>query len=257
VNSYVARFIVRGLKARFRDEKAELRAIRDHVSLSDTVCDIGANKGNFTFWLAKWCRNGRVIAFEPQSHIASRLAADCTALKFSNVKVEPIGVFSATGSQTLSIPIGHSPCASIKPAGALYDNVSTVSIPVVALDDYFSSKERVSLLKIDVEGAELDVLRGAERILKTFFPLLVFECENRHFENGSVDDVFDYLASIGYQGEFVCRRKVRPISEFDVSVHQRADREWFWKSADYCHNFIFSKDQKLAKVTQTRSEPRL
>jgi FkbM family methyltransferase len=237
---HAARFIIRGLKARFRDEKAELSAIRNHVSLSDTVCDIGANKGSFTFWLARWCRAGRVIAFEPQRDLANQLAADCKALRFSNVKVETVGVDSATGSKTLSIPTGHAPCASIKPSGVLFDNASTVSIPVVTLDDYFPESEKVSLLKIDVEGAELDVLRGAERILKTSAPLLVFECENRHFETGGVNDVFEYLTSIGYHGNFVCRRKVRPISEFDASIHQRADSEWFWKSADYCPNFIFS-----------------
>jgi FkbM family methyltransferase len=237
---HAARFIIRGLKARFRDERAELTAIRNHVSPTDTVCDIGANKGSFTFWLAMWCSDGRVIAFEPQRNLASQLTADCNALRLSNVKVETVGVDSATGSKTLSIPAGHAPCASIKPSGVLFENASTVSIPVVALDDYFSEGEKVSLLKIDVEGAELDVLRGAQRILRTSRPLLVFECENRHFENGSVNDVFGYLASIGYQGSFVCHREVRPISEFDASVHQRAEGDWFWKSADYCPNFIFS-----------------
>lgn len=244
MDTHVARFIVRGLKARFRDEKAELRAIREHVSPSDTVCDIGANKGSFTFWLARWCKNGRVIAFEPQPNIANQLADDCRAFKFSNVKIEPMGVYSATGSQNLSIPIHHSPGASVKPSGALFDKeLTTISIPVVALDDYFPKNEKISLLKIDVEGAELDVLQGAERVLKTFSPLLVFECENRHFEKGSVTDVFEYLKSLGYRGSFVFRRKVRPISEFDVSIHQRTDREWFWKSPDYCNNFIFSKNR--------------
>lgn len=244
MNSHAARFIIRGIKARFRDEKAELQAIREHVSPSDTVCDIGANKGNFTFWLARWCRKGRVVAFEPQLNIADQLAADCKAFNFLNVKVEPIGVYSTTGSQTLNIPIDHAPCASIKPSGALFDAVSTIVVPVVALDDYFPEDEKISLLKIDVEGAELDVFRGSERILRTCSPLLVFECENRHhqFENDGIGDVFEYLTTLGYRGSFVCRRQIRPISEFDASVHQRADGEWFWKSADYCPNFIFSKE---------------
>jgi FkbM family methyltransferase len=241
MNARAARFVIRGLKARFRDEKAELRAIRQHLCHSDTVCDIGANKGSFTFWLAQWCKKGRVVAFEAQPAIAEQLAADCKTLGFSSVKVEPIGVYSSSGSQTLSIPAGHSPCASIKPAGPIFDNASKISIPVVALDDYFPASEKVSFLKIDVEGAELDVLRGAERILKTSAPLLVFESENRHLERGSVRDVFEYLASIGYNGSFVCRRKVRPIAEFDAAIHQRIDHEWSWKSHDYCPNFIFSR----------------
>jgi FkbM family methyltransferase len=60
------------------------------------------------------------------------------------------------------------------------ESFTTLSVPVVALDDYFEARDKVTLLKIDVEGAELGVLKGAERILRQHGPLLVFECENRH-----------------------------------------------------------------------------
>jgi hypothetical protein len=53
--------------------------------------------------------------------------------------------------------------------------------------------------------------------------------------------VFGYLGSLGYQGTFVCHGRVRPLSEFDAEVHQRAEGDWFWKSKDYCNNFIFAK----------------
>jgi FkbM family methyltransferase len=242
IGGHAARFVIRGLKARFRDERAELEAIRRHVGATDIVCDIGANKGAFTFWLARWCRDGRVIAFEPQAEIADGLAADCRSLNFSNVTVEPIGVYSKSGTLQLCVPRGHSPGASIGSAGAAAAGES-VSVPVrvVTLDDYFSDIEKISLLKIDVEGTELHVFKGAERILKTSCPLLVFECENRHLDEQCVDDVFGYLRSLGYRGSFVCRGQLRPISEFDAKIHQRTEGEWFWKSRGYCNNFIFSK----------------
>jgi hypothetical protein len=71
--------------------------------------------------------------------------------------------------------------------------------------------------------------------------LLVFECENRHLAPGTVQDVFSYLEDLGYEGSFVCRSQVFPISEFDAAVHQRQDGEWFWKNKDYCNNFVFRK----------------
>jgi FkbM family methyltransferase len=239
IGVHAARFVIRGLKARFRDERAELKAIRRHVAATDIVCDIGANKGAFTFWLARWCRDGRVVAFEPQAEIARRLASDCNSLKLSNVTVEPIGVYATSGTQLLSVPRGHSPGASIGPAVAATGEA--VPVRVVALDDYFKEGEKISLLKIDVEGAELHVFKGAERILKTSCPLLVFECENRHLGEGCVEDVISYLISLGYQGSFVCRGRLRPVAEFDVKIHHRTEGEWFWKSAGYCNNFIFSK----------------
>jgi hypothetical protein len=77
--------------------------------------------------------------------------------------------------------------------------------------------------------------------LKTWSPLLVFECENRHLAEGCVDDVFRYLMSLGYRGSLVCRGRLRSTSEFDAQIHQRSHGEWFWKTTDYCNNFIFSK----------------
>ena len=113
------------------------------------------------------------------------------------------------------------------------ESFTTLSVPVVALDDYFGEDDRVTLLKIDVEGGELGVLKGAERILRRYAPLLVFECENRHLAPGTVGDVFSYLESLGYRGSFVCRDQVLPLAAFDAAVHQRQDGEWFWKSKDY------------------------
>ena len=237
--NHAARFIVRGLKARFRDAATELNVIRAHVTPTDIVCDIGANKGSFTFWLARWCRLGRVVAFEPQAEIARRLARDCRMLNLSNVAVEPLGVYSASGWQGLTIPRGHSPGATLNSAAVTADGDISYTVPVVSLDDYFTAGERISLLKIDVEGAELHVLRGAERILKDSRPLLVVECEARHHREGRVADVFHYLTSLGYRGEFVSRGRLLPTSMFDAAIHQRADSEWYWKSKDYCNNFIF------------------
>jgi FkbM family methyltransferase len=230
------RFRVRALKARFRDQRAELAFIKRHVRQDDIVCDIGANKGSFIYWLSCWCWDGKVVAFEPQPELARRLVNTCNAIKLSNVTVEAKAVYSRSGNRTLFIPTQHQPGAS------LHNNekdCKTIPVSVVTLDDYFCSDARIGLLKIDVEGAELHVLKGAERILRTCAPILVFECENRHLESGTVKDTFSYLENLGYEGRFICRNRILPISKFDPSLHQRQDGEWFWKNKDYCNNFIF------------------
>lgn len=237
----IARFLVRGLKARFRDQRCEFDIIRRHVRPGDIVCDIGANKGSFVFWLSRWCRGGRVIAFEPQPHFAARLAAVCRALRLDNVTVEAKAVYSRSGAQELFVPSGHSPGASLTQKAAEATSFTTLLVPVVALDDYFAEGDKVALLKIDVEGAELGVLQGAERILRRYAPLLVFECENRHLAPAHVGDVFAWLETLGYRGSFICRDRLLPLSEFDADVHQRPHGEWFWKSRDYCNNFVFVK----------------
>jgi FkbM family methyltransferase len=237
----IARFLLRGLKARFRDQKCEFDVIRRHVRPGDIVCDIGANKGSFVLWLSRWCGGGRVIAFEPQPLFAARLAAVCRALKLDNVTVEAKAVYSHSGAQDLFVPSGHSPGASLTQKTVEATSFTTLSVPVVALDDYFAESDKVALLKIDVEGAELGVLQGAERILRRHAPLLVFECENRHLAPGHVGDVFAWLETLGYRGSFIRRDRLLPLSEFDADVYQRQHGEWFWKSRDYCNNFVFVK----------------
>jgi hypothetical protein len=143
------------------------------------------------------------------------------------------------------VPQGHQPGASLCYKEEKAESFAVLSVPTVALDDYFTTAERVALLKIDVEGAELAVLRGAERILRSDGPLLVFECENRHLPHGHVGDIFAILEGLGYEGSFVCRHRLVPISEFDAAVHQRQDGEWFWKRKDYCNNFIFRRPRTL------------
>jgi Methyltransferase FkbM domain len=141
----------------------------------------------------------------------------------------------------LFMPTGHQPGASLNREALQGENFTTLSVPVISLDEYFDASDRVTLLKIDVEGAELGVFKGAERILRQHAPLLVFECENRHLAPGNVQEIFSYLNDLGYQGSFICRGQVLPIAEFDAAVHQRQDGEWFWKRRDYCNNFIFQK----------------
>jgi len=235
------RFRVRALKARFRDQKVEFGVIRQHLHPTDIACDIGANKGSFIYWLSCWCGNGGVVAFEPQPELARGLEKICRVIKLDNVKVEAKAVYSHSGVQDLFVPRGHQPGASLGRKALEDENFETLSVPLVALDEYFSEHDKIGLLKIDAEGAEFDILKGAERILRQCAPLLVFECENRHLAHGSVNDVFSYLESLGYEGSFVRRSQLLPISKFDAAVHQRQSGEWFWKSKDYCNNFVFRK----------------
>jgi FkbM family methyltransferase len=238
----LSRFAIRALKARFRDHAAEMSVIRRHIKAGDTVCDIGANKGSFVYWLSRWVgKGGRVVAFEAQDDLARRLDRICRSAALHNVTVEAKAVHATSGSHELHIPVRHQPGASLNRPDLPGDEIITTSVATVALDDYFAdAAEPVSVLKVDVEGAEPGVFAGARRILANRRPLLFFECENRHLNGGSVRDVFTHLKSIGYDGHFVASGRLLPVSLFDEAIHQRRDGEWFWKRKDYCNNFIFS-----------------
>jgi hypothetical protein len=94
-------------------------------------------------------------------------------------------------------------------------------------------------LKIDVEGAEMEVFRGAERILKKQKPALLFECESRHIDSGDISPVFHFLSQFGYSGSFFMSGARIPVAELRPEVHQKQDGDQFWQSPTYCNNFLF------------------
>jgi FkbM family methyltransferase len=242
-----ARFLWRALKARYRDQVPELAAMRRVLRPGDTAVDVGANKGSYLLWLSRWVGPGRVVAFEPQPALAAYLREACAALSLANVTVEAKAVSKAPGEQALYLPSGTtSPGASLNQRVADRDACQAIAVPVVALDDYLALPAKVRVLKIDVEGHEQAVFEGAARLLREQSPLLVFECEQRHLDHGTVYDVFHYLKGLGYRGSFVAGRSLRPVAEFQVEKHQRPGPGAFWNAPDYRNNFIFSKPAALA-----------
>lgn len=212
--------------------------MRRYIRPGDVVCDIGANKGSFLYWLARWARPGKAVAFEPQPDLAESLSRLCRRFSLSNVTVERSAVYSSTEQRDFFIPNGHQPAGSLIKPNAASEVISTSA---VALDDYFSENDNVAAIKIDVEGAELDVLNGAKRILAQSAPLLVFECDRHNTSLERMQETFALLAKLGYSGQFVSGAGLRPMSEFVVDIHQRTHGEWYWKNKGYCNNFVFRK----------------
>lgn len=215
------------------DQSVELALIRRHTRPGDLACDVGANKGSYLYWLSRWAE--RVVAFEPQPGLASYLQTLATDLPLRNVTVEQKGVSDHSGVLTLYMPSVNSPEASLEPI----EGAQKVDVPVVSLDDYFAPSRRLAVLKIDVEGHELGVFRGADRILREDRPVLLFECEQRHLQTGSVFDCFRHLEARGYAGRFIHGRALKPVSEFDLATHQNQTGDRFWREPGYSNNFLF------------------
>lgn len=237
------RYLHRACKARWRDERAELRALLAAVAPGDTVADIGANKGAFCYWLARRVGPaGRVYAFEPQRPLAVYLRRVFGTLRLRQIEVVECAVSDYTGEAILHVPgTADSPGASLD-AGVLAEQEGhRASCRVGTLDDLLADASRVTALKIDVEGNEWAVFKGASRILERQRPLLLFECEARHLRRHRMEDVLRYLEDRGYRGSFFAPDgALRPVAEFDPSVHQRADRARFWDAPDYCNNFLYT-----------------
>lgn len=236
-------FIYRNLKARFRDQHQEIKALLAHIRPGDTVVDCGANKGSYIWTLSRAAgMDGKIIAFEPQRKLAAYLRDMVRSCNLNNVHIVEKGVSSHMGVMQLMIPGGDtSPGASLETSILQRENCATYPVEVISLDEYFSARTRkISALKIDVEGHEFAVLQGAKNILEQDKPLLVFECEQRHLSGTTVVEILSWLQTRGYDGWFIQRGALRPIAEFNIALHQRQNGERFWDAPDYCNNFIMS-----------------
>jgi len=140
------------------------------------VFDVGAHDGLHT--LRFLAHGARVLAFEPNPYRHQWIRAWCAANSVA-CELEPVAVGEGAATVVLAVPAVNTCMASIIPevrARWRDANVDTVTVRQVALDDVVAERGLVpDLVKIDTEGAELTVLRGAVEVLRAAHPMLVFE----------------------------------------------------------------------------------
>lgn len=187
--------------------------LEPYVQAGTIVVDVGANVGFFTRHFAAWTgRDGRVLAIEPEHRNFERLQAMIHARRLDGV-VEPVhaAAVERAGAVTLAIDPYHPAGHTLSPDGAS----GGVPTRAVTIDDLVQphAPRRVSLIKIDVQGAELRVLRGAARTIETSKPALLVELDDAALraQGASVDAVVALLASHGYQGQVVTAKGLSPI----------------------------------------------
>jgi len=205
------RMRLRFRRYRQRKEAAEIHYMQTLPLAGRTVIDIGANKGVYCYWLSKAVgASGRVIAFEPQPELGKHLASVVESFALSNVELIPHALSAQAGDALLYRRAAGAGDASFE----AMPGVEGVKVRCTTLDDYAetSGLDDVAFIKCDVEGHELAVMRGAERSLKRWSPLLQVECHHREAAQG---DLFEFLSGLGYAGFFIQNGQHVPCEEFD------------------------------------------
>jgi FkbM family methyltransferase len=180
------------------------RAIRSVLSLvtspSPVLFDVGANRGVFlkAILSEKRASQFQVHAFEPGRTAFRELAASAAAA--SNVILNQAALSSVSGSGVLFYDVAGSELASLMPRSTVALEHSE-SVKLVTLDEYCDARQiqNIHLLKLDVEGHELEVLRGAEdRFRRSAIHVVLFE-----FGGCNVDsrvfflDLYNFFATYG------------------------------------------------------------
>lgn len=169
-------------------------ALRRTVPPGGTVYDVGANIGFFSLLAARFAgAGGRVLAFEPVPAVAElvREAAQRSGLA-DRVEVLAQAVADVSGTQDLYV-VADASWSHLASRGNPGGAVQTIAVPVVTLDEVVAGgAPPPDVVKLDVEGSEGDVLRGAREVLRAHRPALIVELHDTHA------DVLPELRDAGY-----------------------------------------------------------
>jgi len=201
-------------------ETSLLHDMLEHIKAGDVAIDCGANIGLHSCPLARHVGpTGRLIAVEPIDEVADRLSANVALNGLANVTLVRKAASSSNGtaeifpSREKSINRGQAslhPNQNVSPEGRAVD--------VVSIDRLVTELglDRLDLVKIDVEGHELEVLRGARQAIERWRPILYFELLEENLSSAKVgsDELLAFVHALGYE--------TRPVSDSMIKAMPRS-----------------------------------
>lgn len=184
--------------------------IRQFLCPGMVAFDVGAHHGFYTLLMAHCVGSeGLVVAFEPSPKERRKLVWHIRLNRLLQVKVEPFAVADMEGTTDLFLTEDNSANSLSSPS--ISPIIGKVTVPVVTLDDYCQRVgiRRLDLLKLDVEGAELLALKGAQAVLTKMRPVIVTEVSERTTARFgyTIADLIAFLERKGYRVQRVSREE--------------------------------------------------
>ena len=175
----------------------EIEIIKQLLEPTDVVIELGSNIGSHTLPIAKIVTKGLVYAFEPQNIIFENLCANISINSLTNCICEKLALSESIKDNFHALFFDFSTPQNFG-AFSLETTKKNSNYPVSiqTLDNKFSNLKRLKLLKMDIEGMELNALKGGENLIKRTHPFLYFE-NDRKGENSR--KLIEYLWSLDYK----------------------------------------------------------
>jgi FkbM family methyltransferase len=177
------------------------RVLSQHLQPGSVFYDVGAHIGIVGMFGAQLVgTNGVVFAFEADSDNARRIEEHLSRNSLHQIRVVPCAVWSSGGR----IRFERASAQSSRNQGAIttkptISGENSVEVEAVALDTFVRENPSPTVIKIDVEGAEADVLRGSQEVFARAKPVLL--CEVHHPK--AAEDVTRWLLERGYGFEWL------------------------------------------------------
>jgi len=194
----------------------ELDLIPYAVRQGDAALDVGANFGLYCYHLSRSLgRGGRVYAFEPVPFTVQTLTRVARLLRLRNVEIVPKGCSDHSGEIAFQVPVqesgaliagvayvgGRNDDRDGKETQVLWASTREVKGKVIALDEFLPPLERLSLIKMDIEGAEIFALRGAAKTIDEHLPSVIIEINPWYLDGFNIPlaDLTRFFFDRGYE----------------------------------------------------------
>jgi FkbM family methyltransferase len=217
----------------------ELLLLKYLLNETSVFFDIGSNTGTYAYFAEKIIAQQNIYLFEPEKELHFQLKQI-----YNQSHVFNIAMSDKPGIQQFKIPYVNGvldKSLSTLEVHALEKNETKNIIYEVETDclDAFTKAKNIfpDLIKIDVEGHEQTVLKGAETYIRKYFPTMIIEIEQRHHPNASVESVFESLLDLNYQCYYFSK-PVNKLFNYTEKAYLLNDIKYFG-TKDYVNNYIF------------------
>lgn len=220
----------------------EWRHLPLESSRRSVAIDVGANLGIYTRWLSK--RFNKVIAFEPHPVCSRKISVWANGQP--NVRLIESAAGEACGKAVLNVPLSPTGTEGWGYGSIVKrpNNTKAYEILVTSIDSL--GLEEVDFIKIDVEGFEFSVLKGAEATLNRCHPLLLVEIEARHHSSeNEVQSIFQWMADRQYKSYYLSMDTWFEIPSADFGAIANRQRS---QSSAFVINFLFAPNSKQMRA---------
>lgn len=188
-------------------EPRYLKCLSRYVSPGNVFIDIGANVGYYTIWAAKQVgQSGRVFSFEPNPIAFHHLQDNVAFGNYNNVSLYQVALGESNSAGELMLCVGQTGGSRLITDNA--NGTEVITVPIKTLDTCLQSdglllnlSQKVDVIKVDAEGAETSILKGAHSLLTTHSrPYLMVEVDNGLLKalGSSARQLLDHLHQLDY-----------------------------------------------------------
>ena len=220
VGAYVEWLLAPAQIKQNRHDDDALRALIRTLPVDANCVDVGANVGDILTAMVEACPRGRHIAFEPVPALCDELTR-----RFPTVDVRRQGLSDAAGQASFTVvPSLPSRSGISSTLDLTIDaDVHEITIDVITLDEALPASYRPELVKVDVEGGELEVLLGAQRVLRECRPLLALEHQyGKRQDPGKTTQIWNLFDDYAYTVQPI-RGRVLDRTQFLAAVESGHD----------------------------------